>query len=369
MCTRFKLEKSIKNNDQLQKAGDNSEQVMVEHINVYNNGITREEAERLLDEKASAVMKQNISVANEIVSERLREFNNKTMSRLLEEKVLSVLADPSSVEVLVKAQREAALGNRMMDQDMLAELLAYRFKNKDDRKLGAAVYKAIENINLVDDDALLGVTILYAVTDFYPETGDLNGALTIMNELFGKLLYDSLPEGNDWVEQLLILGMVRTSKFERLKKMEDYWYDVFDGVLRVGIEKKSIKYTEAIKILKLHNMNEALLIDDRTDPDFVRLPVANKAAIGNIKMLEPGGKIREINSSEMNALREIYDLYGDKITLKEFVQEIEKYKNLATVRKWWNDIAAKQLIEVSSIGKVLANTNAQRIDKNLPGLG
>lgn len=353
--------------DQSQKAGDNSHQYAIGSVEI-NNGMSIEEVEKLFDEKADAIMRQNITVANDIVDRRLKEFNKKSIDRLAEEDALNAFVDPSSLEFLVNAQRKAAVSNRNFDQDILAELLVYRFRRKNDHKIDTAIYKAIENVNLVDDDSLLGLTVLYAIHDFQPISGDLGESLKIMDDLFAKLLYDKLPYDNDWLEQLEILGMVKTSKISRLKKLENYWYEKFDGALRLGIKKDSSIHNEAKKILQNAKINENSLIENKTYPEFVKLQVINRHEIENANMLEPGGKVRKINDSEIDVFRQVYDLCSDKISLKEFVQKITSYESINKVRNWWNKLATDQSIEVTPIGRVLANTNAQRIDKGLPGL-
>ena len=48
------------------------------------------------------------------------------------------------------------------------------------------------------------------------------------------------------------------------------------------------------------------------------------------------------------------------------MEEWDKRENLKTLREWWDTIGNS--IQVTSVGKVLAHSNAQRCDKNLPSL-
>jgi hypothetical protein len=48
------------------------------------------------------------------------------------------------------------------------------------------------------------------------------------------------------------------------------------------------------------------------------------------------------------------------------MEEWNKLPNLNKLREWWDNINIR--IQLTSVGKVLAHSNAQRCDKNLPPL-
>jgi len=48
------------------------------------------------------------------------------------------------------------------------------------------------------------------------------------------------------------------------------------------------------------------------------------------------------------------------------MEEWNKQPNLSKLREWWDNINTG--IQLTSVGKVLAHSNAQRCDKNLPPL-
>ena len=61
----------------------------------------------------------------------------------------------------------------------------------------------------------------------------------------------------------------------------------------------------------------------------------------------------------------MYD--GTKMSKEDFINEIEKRSSLRKLRGWWNALNT-QSIQITSVGKVLAHSNAQRIDRSLPPL-
>ena len=79
----------------------------------------------------------------------------------------------------------------------------------------------------------------------------------------------------------------------------------------------------------------------------------------------------QLTEEQKNAIRAIYDLYKQDETVKQenikvFMQEWDKRKNLKVLREWWDSIGTS--IQLTSVGKVLAHSNAQRCDKSLPPL-
>lgn len=52
--------------------------------------------------------------------------------------------------------------------------------------------------------------------------------------------------------------------------------------------------------------------------------------------------------------------------VKKFMDEWNSRQNLKKLREWWENISVS--LQLTSVGKVLAHSNAQRCDKNLPSL-
>lgn len=78
-----------------------------------------------------------------------------------------------------------------------------------------------------------------------------------------------------------------------------------------------------------------------------------------------------MTDTQKSVINSIYDLYSKDINIrnqnvKNFMEEWNKLPNLNKLREWWDNINIR--IQLTSVGKVLAHSNAQRCDKNLPPL-
>ena len=112
--------------------------------------------------------------------------------------------------------------------------------------------------------------------------------------------------------------------------------------------------------------------------NFSRLDLLNKNQIDSLTVHYPismNGIITNVpvplSEEQKNALKEIYDLYKQDESVKQenikvFMQEWDKMSNLKMLREWWDNIRTS--IQLTSVGKVLAHSNAQRCDNNLPPL-
>ncbi|MCK5606172.1 hypothetical protein KAR91_30010 [Candidatus Pacearchaeota archaeon] len=220
--------------------------------------------------------------------------------------------------------------------------------------------------------------VSHAVNTFFPVTGDIHLGLNVLDNLFGKLFYGKLPSGTDWLDHLDILDAARLSSFGNMKKIQQYYPDVLAGYVDVGIEKKSENYDKAVQILNSCGLPENILVDHAFNDNFVRLNIINRNQIGSITLHQQtshNGKMmrRPISLSEeqITAINSVYGLYNQDGKIKQeniklFMEEWDKRLNLKTLREWWDNIRIS--FQISTVGKVLAHSNAQRCDKDLPPL-
>lgn len=92
-------------------------------------------------------------------------------------------------------------------------------------------------------------------------------------------------------------------------------------------------------------------------------------------MNEIGGVLESetipINEEQEKCLTGIYEQYSsDEEVLRnvknEFERKIKSYESINKACNWWN--TNKQNIFLTSVGKVIAHTNAKSIDSELPDL-
>ena len=359
-------------NKQVQEAGDNSQQLQANNM-IFNVGIDEKRAREICQEVILQLKNKYTEEALKLAESRVSEFENKLLPKMKAiDGALEAFADPSFQLLLVESQKTAASTERPADYDLLSELLVHRFQNGTDRNTRAGITRAVKIVDEISDEALLGLTVFHAVTCIEPVTGVIQEGLDILNDLFGKLIYATLPNGNKWLDHLDILSTIRVTNFVRLPKMEDHYSKQFAGYMDVGIKKYSQEFYRAIELLNSNNLPN-ILIEHELNTDYVRLCVLNKNDIDPTKLthLSSNNTVISLTDIQKNVIRSIYDLYKQDAAIRQenvnkFMEEWNKRTNLKILREWWDNINVS--IELTSVGKVLAHANAQRCDKRLPPL-
>ncbi len=366
---------------QRQEAGDNSQQIQADTV-IINSGIDEKRAREIVDEKLHEVIAGYTQEAHAIAKERIDLFANDLIPRLVKNNLLEKLKDPSIQILLTEAQKSAASTERTADYELLSELLIHRAKNGLNRNIRAGVDRAVEIVDEITDESLLGLTVAYSVSQWVPTTGNLDDGLNTLNSIFGKVIYATLPRGNEWIEHLDVLNAIRINSFGSLKKIDKYYPEALSGYVDVGIDKTSENYQEAIEIVKEADLPKDILCDHELRPGYVRLRILSidrvdllsvtrqqKINIGGQEIILPihiG-----ITDNQKESIKKIYALYSNDAELKaqnvsKFIEKWDEYDNLKNLRAWWDAIPVSYTI--TPVGRVLAHANAQRCDPNLPAL-
>ena len=364
---------------QSQKGGDNSTNFQTEQM-IVNVGIDEKRAREVFQEMNLQLKKEYTQEALSVANARVLEFENSLMPKM--EKVdgaLEAFADPSFQLLLVEAQKTAASTERAEDYEVLAELLIHRFKKGEDRVARAGISLAVEIVDKISNEALLGLTVMHAVNSFIPSNGDIDKGLDLLDDLFSSIITQVLPLGHDWLDHLDILRAVRLNSVGTLKKVKQYYTEVFDGYIEVGIEKTSENYSTALEILKQNNLPITILVEHSLNKDYQRLLVASRQGINDLSLLQQrvyeGRLINlppvKLTGEQKKALNAIYDLYSKDRNLKQahinsFMEKWNKRPSLKTLMEGWGSIPT--LVTLTSVGKALAHSNAQRCNKNIPSL-
>lgn len=363
---------------QNQEGGDNSTNIQADQM-VVHVGIDEKRAREVFEEMNLQQRHDYSQEALKIANARVSAFENSLMPKM--EKVdgaLEAFADPSFQLLLVEAQKKAASTERPVDYDLLSELLIHRFQKGDNRVARAGIGLAVDIVDKISDEALLGLTVAHAVNSFTPVTGDIGQGLDVLNELFGKITYGKLPLGQEWLDHLDILNAIRLSSFGSLKKVQQYYPEKLHGYVDIGIKKDSDSHNKALEILDANNLPRVLLVNHSLNSDYLRIPVANRANIDAISLQQRVLQGRSVvvlpiklTKEQIEAVNTIYELYSRDASLKQnniisLMEEWDKRPNLKTLKDWWDNIPA--ILTITSAGKVLAHSNAQRCDHNLPPL-
>jgi hypothetical protein len=356
-----------------QEAGDNSQQIQA--INYYNIGIDEKRAREICDEIFLTRINEYTKEANNTALERAKELEDRVIPKMEAIKDgFKTLADPSFQFLLAEAQKTAAKTERPADYDLLSELLIQRIEKGEDRNARTGINHAVEIVDELSDDALLGLTVTHTVSSILPASIDIQEGLNVLDNVFQKVIYHELPTGIDWIEQLDILRAIRISKSSGLKKIRQYYSEQLEGYVAVGIEKETEKHSEAIRILQEAKIPLFFLVDHYLNPNYVRLPIVNPKGIDDMAFNIVQGQLTipiPLSFSQKAAIRKIYGLYQTDNTIKEqilnrFMEEWNKRPNLNKLRIWWDNLSPS--FDITSIGKVLARANARRCDPSLPPL-
>lgn len=352
---------------QSQKAGDNAQQVQVRDLVIHNHGIDEKRVREIYQEMLPQAIEAYTRDAEKTACLRIAEFESVLIARLKAmEDAWAAFTDPSFQLLLVTAQKAAASTERQADYKLLAEMLAQRTQVGEDRMSRTAIRGAVEIVSEVSDEALLGLTIIR----YFPEILDLAMeripvAMERWNNRVGQLLYYTLPQGKDWLDHLYILKAMRVGGAGYLKKIEEVIPSVVPGYMDVGILKGSESHQEAIKILMREGLPFDILVEHDLNKDYLRVNLPRRNKIDGIRIREsPDGPIRFLTDSEKGAIESLYNLYVQDEALRrenisKFIEEWDKRPNLRLLRLWWD--AVKEYPDITSVGFVLAQANAERI--------
>lgn len=356
-----------------QIAGKNSVQC---HIDTYNNGLTEENVRGIILREKEILLKEAQIVACDIANKRLNAYTEILIPKLVENEVIEFLANPAVQMLYKNTEKTAICTDRKTDYEMLSELLIHRTKNDKNYVVKAAINKCVEIIDQISEEALLGITLVFAVSSIKPETGFINEGLKTLDEMFGNLISESnLPSGKNWVDNLELVQAIRIVPFSNISNFLDLFTDNLDGYFSDGIKYGTDKYTE------YHNK----LLDNKL-PDFVknnllegyyRIPVVAREKINRLKkcytMTDDGMIAYNLSNNQIEILNNIFDNYEkNSNNLKKIKKNLKillnnEYPNLNKIMQWWdNNVCSGLSFELTTVGKILAQLNAKTLDDRVP---
>lgn len=374
---------------QTQKAGDNSQQIQAQNIYI-TNGIEEKRAREIFQEMFAVARRDMTQEAYEIAKGRVEVFENMLIPKIEKiEGAINAFADPGFQFELTSAHKTAAASTRKADLELLSELLVHRIERKDNKNVCAGISKAIEVIDDIADDALRGLTVAFCVEQFGPISGNIKEGLAVLNSLYKNIGVDDLPKGDEWLDHLDILNVLRFSTTSSLKPFEEFMVQKLSGYSVFGINKESADYKTAIELLKDSQLPVALLCDHEWNKGFVRLSIVDKSMIESIDkfydnvmpfyaegQMVNGQRIvsylipEKLWKKQKNALENIYTLCNetrdDQRMTNQFNVHLEEFPYLKKVQEWWNNIPAA--FQITAVGRIIANANAKILDKGIPNM-
>ena len=78
-----------------------------------------------------------------------------------------------------------------------------------------------------------------------------------------------------------------------------------------------------------------------------------------------------LTDKQCEVLQTIYKMCANNTQSQQIVKEnfgkkIKEYNNLCIIKDWWNSISSA--FQITAVGRVLAHSNAKRIDNTLPDM-
>ena len=368
----------INDTNQTQTAGDNAQQIQGQNVTIINQiGITEQRAREICSEMYAVAKRDLTFEAEKMALERVNKLEDRLMPKMHRiEGALQNFADPSFQVFLAKANKAAACTDRESDYDLLSELLVHRIEKKNSRKDLVGLNRAVEIVDQITDEALSGLTVFFAVSQYNPVAGFLDQGLSILNNLYNKLPLANLPVNKDWLEELDVLDAVRISSMGSLKKLEQYWSENFPGFVAVGIKKNGDKWNDVSNMLNNCGLSTSFLISNILLDDYALIPVIDEKAIDSFvqtRIRVPDGMVSyyPFSDEQKQILHKIFSMYDKSPNLmnkvkQSFVEKLDSYDAIKKVRMWWNSIP--YAVAVTAVGRVLAHANAKRCDPSLPDL-
>ena len=372
---------TMPDSSQIQKAGAGASQFQVGVLNV---GIDEKRAREICDEKISDAIRDLTAEALGVAKERVEDLVTMTLAKIQKQKVdMSSFSDPKFQREILKAQSSAASSDRKSDIEMLSELLVARMDGKLQRKTHTGISRAIEIVSDVDDDELTALTIVFAFGNFRPAPilgVSLAKGLTALEGVYTSLGVQALPKGEGWMENLSMLDAIVLSPFGKFKRVVDFYAEVMDGYVCVGIEKESSDFIKAQQVLANVGLTIDILVCNELIQGYVRLPFVKQVECADLPLFQTvrdgvSGKQVELQikptEAQIAAMKEVLASYKKdsqlmKQVMKAFETEWQKYPSLVVLQKWIDGL--KKSFDITKVGRALAYTNARRCAPGLPAL-
>ena len=358
------------NDNHVQHAGDSAQQIQAQNV-IVNIGITEQRAREIYNEMNALARQNYTQEAYELACKRVSMLEEHLMQKVDQVNgLLEAFGDPSFQYLLVEAQKSVAATEREADYALLSELLACRVEKGEDRKIRTGISHAVQIVDEIDDDALCALTVSFALMEYLPVTGNCLEGLGVLNNLFEKLIYRELPNGNDWTDHLDILGAIRCSTLGKMTKVLDHLPKLLNGYVCAGIQINSSEYTHATQILASKKIPTNFLVKNECLEGYVRLNISTFDSISNLSFSTATGCV-SLSDSQKDAVREVWKLYSNDKELQQraserFAELWDSYKALRLLRSWWD--AIPNSFTITQVGEVLAYTNAKRLYPQIPDL-
>lgn len=362
---------SKKDLEQQQKAGDNSNQIMV--AGDLNLGITEKQARDICKAECAIALQNWAFQAGAFAEARIQKLEDKVLPKMLSyDKELSIFGDPGFQILLRKAQIAAASSERESDYDILSDLLLHRAEQDKNRERRLGISKAIEVVDQIDEIALVALSIVYAVSKFIPVSAKLDEGLKALENLYGKILNKNiLPANSLWMEHLDLLSAVRISSIQSFKKLEEYMPEQLNIYFVSGLKRDSEEYKTVEDKFKSAGIPLSCFESHPLKEGYVHLTTPREVNNICLFLQTPQGVTHKKPLTEQQKVAfEYANSINFQLNCKDkemeasFWRRWDCYENLKEVRRWWNGL--KSHFSITPVGAALANAYIRGKEPSIP---
>jgi hypothetical protein len=345
---------------QQQKAGANAQQYQIAGDLVINQGVSEERAHEISRQTFHDMIAEFSVESHETAGVRVEKLDVRYIKQLADAGLLEALADPAYQVTLRKAQLGAASTERESDYDLLAGLLADRANRAENRPVRAGINRAVEVVDQLDDEALIGITVLMLALQIEPVSGFVEPGMQAIERCLQQVMEgQELPAGVDWLEHLDILDAVRIDRVQGFKKFEEFWASKTPGYIATGVMTDSEQDVQALVELGSLGL-PPLVADHELKPGFRRIAFPKLSTMSKILRENYGATENQIQVAEKIA-RDVYGIENPEDALRPaYVERVRQYPYLSRLADWWDTLPHH--FTLTAVGKVLARANAKRLD-------
>lgn len=343
-----------------QKAGSNSVQQI---IGTQIVGITEERATEIARLQCEQSIREiYIPEAQSIARQRMDRVDQKIIAKLAAQELLDIFGDPSFLTAVHKAHMSAAQSASEDDYEILASLIAERAAT-DASVSKTALVRAVEVVDLIDEEALAGLTALWVIGSISPVAPEAATALRTLDGVYSKTIDTNLPAGDWWLEHLDSLNLVRIDRSRSFIKMPESLLRNYPSWICKGFTAEEREQAQADLHAILQDCFESSAFADHAyRPGYYRLtfPSINELLESvNAYKASSGDTLNEEDHQKIEAIFADY-FQPDEDSHKLFLRDLSNYQDLHRVYEWWNGM--ETYASVSHVGTALAYTNARRFD-------
>jgi hypothetical protein len=381
--------------NQRQESGAGSQQIQVGGDLIQVVGVTEQRAVEIAREQSRIAIQEFTAEAAAEADARIERFDGKVVNDLSARGLLAAFADPAFQILLRKTQLHAASTSEDTDYELLSKLLSER-AGKSSKPIHMVVTRAVEVVEYMDPEALMGMMFLWFVIGVGPGLSDPKAGLAAIDNLISKLLAGGeLPAGRGWMQRLDLMDCISYQPIGGTIQMSmNTWQEAFSnsrpGYVCEGIPPGDI---DAIRI-KLNRVIPnlgSIVVEHSFLPGRFRINAISSAQLlknletpletmRTIKEQIPEEALKQLPIQPMLAAlgtkQELQDILIEakldtisaeaKAHMLEYVES--ELPNVQKLRAWWDNLSG--ITEITPIGVAIAYSNAKRLDplEGLPPL-